>query len=370
MVIWIESKNPSLYSSGISIWLLSLIEALKLEEDDYKLAGPRKLVQGVYENLRVSKVEIPWIAFLPRKINHLLYDNIFFRYYSWKSNVTTVFAPYYDVSVSKRKSFIPTIHDLCYVEVPEVYSNFQRRYFTFCLKRAVRNSIAIVTVSNTTKNALISHFNYPKEKVLVIPNQVDHDFLQYRPSQSELEESASFFGTSEFRILYTGGFENRKNVERLLKSLCVLRNSFPNLKLCITGDQVAVWSQILSKFPELKNSILLPGKVNTKQLKTLYLVSDVVVYPSLSEGYGRACIEAMSTGTPLACSDIPVFHEVAGDYAIYFDPLDINSIANGISLAKNKARVASIPILESIANSDLLKLKELLLGGDDFESNS
>jgi glycosyltransferase involved in cell wall biosynthesis len=256
---------------------------------------------------------------------------------------------------------------LCYLEVPEVYSFLQRHYYGYCLKRAAKNSIAIVTVSNTTKNAIVSHFHYPENRILVIPNQVDQNFLEYYPNESDVKETEKYFGQSDCKILYTGGFENRKNVERLLLGIQNLRVQFPNLKLCITGDQEQAWSKILHKFPDLNDSVKMTGKVTSKQLKTLYLIADVVVYPSLSEGYGRACIEAMATGTPLACSDISIFHEVAGDYAIYFDPLDINSISNGITTAKNSSRKAPIVNPEDISSSDLHKLKELLLEGGSLE---
>jgi len=63
-----------------------------------------------------------------------------------------------------------------------------------------------------------------------------------------------------------------------------------------------------------------------------------VVYPSLCEGFGRVCLEAMEAGAPLACSDLPVMREVAGDYPSYFDPINVESIVSGISLALARQR--------------------------------
>jgi glycosyltransferase involved in cell wall biosynthesis len=79
----------------------------------------------------------------------------------------------------------------------------------------------------------------------------------------------------------------------------------------------------------------------------LYTAADLVVYPSLSEGFGRAGIESMSVGTPLACSDIPVFREVASNYAEFFDPNDPLEIADAILRAAQTGRKKEIALASS-----------------------
>ncbi len=69
-----------------------------------------------------------------------------------------------------------------------------------------------------------------------------------------------------------------------------------------------------------------------------YYAADTVVYPSLCEGFGRVCLEAMEAGTPIACSDLPVMREVAGDYACWFDPFDNLSIVAAIEKALAEKR--------------------------------
>ena len=53
------------------------------------------------------------------------------------------------------------------------------------------------------------------------------------------------------------------------------------------------------------------------QLAGLYRGAQVVVFPSLYEGFGLPAIEALAAGTPLVCSDIPTLREVAADAALY-----------------------------------------------------
>ena len=63
------------------------------------------------------------------------------------------------------------------------------------------------------------------------------------------------------------------------------------------------------------------------EIKAHYAAAHAVIYPTLCEGFGRPCLEAMLTGAPIACSDLAVLREVAGDYAHYFDPYEPRSIA-------------------------------------------
>ena len=60
-----------------------------------------------------------------------------------------------------------------------------------------------------------------------------------------------------------------------------------------------------------------PGYVTSGQLAALYRQAEVVVFPSLYEGFGLPAIEALAAGTPLVCSDIPALREVAGEAALY-----------------------------------------------------
>lgn len=61
--------------------------------------------------------------------------------------------------------------------------------------------------------------------------------------------------------------------------------------------------------------------VDDHELRTLYRHARALIFPSPDEGFGLPLLEAMASDCPVLCSDTAVFHEVAGDAAIYFDPL-------------------------------------------------
>ena len=73
------------------------------------------------------------------------------------------------------------------------------------------------------------------------------------------------------------------------------------------------------------------GYVQTEELMQLYRNAVAYINPSLYEGFGIPLVEAMQQECPVVASDIPVFHEVCADAALYFNPLDINDIQKAMT---------------------------------------
>jgi glycosyltransferase involved in cell wall biosynthesis len=72
------------------------------------------------------------------------------------------------------------------------------------------------------------------------------------------------------------------------------------------------------------------GHVPLEELVSLYRSAAAVVYPSLYEGFGMPCLEAMACGCPVAASNVASLPEVCGDAAVYLDPTSVESIAEAI----------------------------------------
>ncbi|MEM3846324.1 MAG: glycosyltransferase family 1 protein [Candidatus Parvarchaeota archaeon] len=81
-------------------------------------------------------------------------------------------------------------------------------------------------------------------------------------------------------------------------------------------------------------------RVNDEKLNEIYNACDVLLFPSLYEGFGLPIVEAFATGLPVVTSDIPTIREVAGDAAILVDPYDIDSISTGVREAVNNEQIA------------------------------
>jgi glycosyltransferase involved in cell wall biosynthesis len=75
------------------------------------------------------------------------------------------------------------------------------------------------------------------------------------------------------------------------------------------------------------------GAVGPERLEALYAAASVVVTATRFEGFGLPVLEAMARGVPVACSDLPVLREVAGNAATYLRPEDPDSVAAAIRTA-------------------------------------
>jgi len=80
----------------------------------------------------------------------------------------------------------------------------------------------------------------------------------------------------------------------------------------------------------LGDSVRLTGWIPREELYHLYEHASACVNPSTFEGFGMPVLEALAAGIPTACSDIPPLREIAGDAALFFDPLDEDAIAAGL----------------------------------------
>jgi len=81
----------------------------------------------------------------------------------------------------------------------------------------------------------------------------------------------------------------------------------------------------------LGERVIFTGYVADEDLPALYNLAELLVMPSVYEGFGLPVLEAMACGTPVACSNVSSLPEVAGDAALLFDPRDVRSMADAIA---------------------------------------
>ena len=134
-------------------------------------------------------------------------------------------------------------------------------------------------------------------------------------------------------FFYIGNAYPHKNLEIVIKAIVdVNKNKNTDCEFVIAGSR-SVFSERLEK--QIKENsaegyIRLLGFVPEDDLKFIYKNSKGFVYPSLSEGFGLQGLEAIASGTLLLASNIPVFKEIYGTHAFYFDPKDVMSVSSTI----------------------------------------
>jgi len=204
------------------------------------------------------------------------------------------------------------IHDLAWRILPETKSFRFRAYMNRRLPATLKRAKKVVCVSNATRRDLLDHYGarITEDRVRVIPNGVD--LSVFRPDPAERPDEMPY-------LAVVGNQDPRKNIGTLLDAFPIFRARLRAFRLVMVGP-----GQPPAQRPPAVDVL---GYVDEHALASVYRRAVMVVQPSLYEGFGLPVLEAMACGTPVACADIDVFHEVAGDCARYFDPRASNSIA-------------------------------------------
>lgn len=251
-------------------------------------------------------------------------------------------APHYNVPFIKgRAKLVVTIHDLIpWIFRKEFFSRVQAQYAYFFFSRVVKLADKIIAVSEQTKRDLISFFSAPPEKIKVIYEGVSPHFFESMESMRKRAVRIKYELPETF-FLYVGLLKPHKNVDRLLR---IYRRLWLEKKiktpLVIVGKKDKKYSPHLAALSNLKTGegiFYLPSISSQDELKALYRSSKALIHPSLYEGFGLTCLEAMATGTPVAVSRVASLPEVVGEAGMYFDPYSDASLAEALLLMEENA---------------------------------
>jgi glycosyltransferase involved in cell wall biosynthesis len=226
-----------------------------------------------------------------------------------------------------------TVLDVQHEVFPEFFSRAELAYRRRVYGWTVRRSRIVITISEHAREALVERLRLDPQRVRAIHLAVDHD--RFTPAAVTVAGEAGngrpedrvAFGAPGSRdrdpfLLYPANAWKHKNHERLFAAFAQVRRERPGLRLVLTGaghDRLTLPDGAESR-----------GLVGLDELVDLYRSAAALVYPSLYEGFGIPCVEAMACGCPVAASNVASIPEVCGDAAVYFDPLDAESMAEGV----------------------------------------
>jgi len=220
------------------------------------------------------------------------------------------------------------VHDLVFKRFPETVNQKILRTQELRLNHVKREEKIIFCDSLTTKNDLIRYYQIKSERIIV--NYPGVNLI--KPTENQINQTLKKYKINKPFLLSVGKIEPRKNLSQLIDAFKKLNNH--SLTLAIVGIQG--WDTSVNQLIDTKEkNIKFLGFVNDQELYSLYSACVAFVFPSLWEGFGYPLVEAMNLNTPIICSDILPFREIAQNAALYFDvsnPQDlINKIKNIVS---------------------------------------
>lgn len=328
----VDTKNLALYSGGIAAFFGPLLAAWLKQRPEYEftLVGPEFDISALPQADNWHHHFVPWPERLPRPLRHPFYDNFLFPRAVRAVQPDLIFTPYHDVRLPRGIPSVMMVHDTCLHDLPDVYPLRIRAYYLHMLRHNLKRATQVLTVSMTSRSDLRDRYGLSAEKSSIVQNAIDP---RMTGSANANAEAAALRRSRApgLHLFYPGGSEFRKNIRRLTLVIAQLDELGHCPHLWITGTLDTAWKACLADQPVAQRERFhFLGRISIEALAAQYLACDVVVYPTLCEGFGRVALEAMELGVPLACSDLDVLREVAKDYPVYFNPRETGDMARAV----------------------------------------
>lgn len=274
----------------------------------------------------------------------------------WRSRVYPFFSKFSQGSVNHvldhsyahllnyldSKKTVVTCHDLIPLEYEEDGKVLER------FKKTVDNlskAQVIIADSQSTKRDLMSKLSIKEDKIRVIYLGLDRALKN--SNQATKWEIRKELGLPEGKIILNHGNNLvYKNVSGVLKAFKNILSNDPNTYLVRTHSLSIVQKKIAEDLGVLSHyiEILHP---DDDTLCNLYIASDVLLSPSLKEGFGLTVLEAMSLGLPVVVSQGTSLQEIAGEVGVLVDPKNIDEVASKtLAVLKGDIVLNSATLLE------------------------
>jgi glycosyltransferase involved in cell wall biosynthesis len=249
-----------------------------------------------------------------------------------RSSADLFHTPYFLVPLLAPIPMISTVQDLIFDRYPEYMPwRFSSPYYRLLMKWGTRRALHILCLSRFTAADLTRFYQTPVSKITVIPPGVDQGFIPV----TDLDRREALRGKYKLArpfILSVGARRPHKNLGRLVDAYASLHGDTPH-DLVLVGPRDV-------RFPDeaqravtsrgLNGRVKFLDWVDEADLAGLYSLADLLVFPSLIEGFGLPALEAMACGTPVVGADNSSLPEVVGDAGVLVDPRDVESLASAM----------------------------------------
>jgi glycosyltransferase involved in cell wall biosynthesis len=308
---------------GVGRYVLEMVRHLQLLGHELVLYAPDSALHGQYDwslvDLKAHK--------LPNRWAKLFWGELSLPWQATFDGLDIFWGPNHRLPLvlPPKLPRVVTIHDLVWKYAAETMRRDAWYLERALMPLAVWSAHRIIADSYSTEHGLLETFEFSKGKIRVV-------HLGMNPPIKTDDTHLTGLAIHSPYALFVGTAEPRKNLYRLLQAFAGIPDAVrSNLRLVLVastgwgGQDVRTWVDDLG----LQQAVIHLGFVSDEVLENLYAHARFVCYPSLYEGFGLPLLEGMKYGVPALTADVASIPEVAGDAAVYINPLSVDSIQAG-----------------------------------------
>jgi glycosyltransferase involved in cell wall biosynthesis len=310
---------------GIGVYTRNLLHALlKIDHhNSYHMLYRRSACLGSFSaSPNVTEIVL-------RGPNKLWWDQISVPVYARKANLDVIFNPKLSAPLFTRRATILVMHGAEQFAVPSAFKWHDRIYFTVANRFYCRFVSAIIAMTQIGARDIARLMGAPPRRIHVIP-EAFNELCRIMPPEETLAVRHKYSLPKHF-VLFLGGMNPIKNFGNVLRAFSRLTSEYPH-KLVVVGFRRWKISKDLALVDRLglRSRVVFTGFVPDEEIPAFYNVADVLVFPSLYEGFGIPVLEAMACGCPVVTTETGCSPEVAGGAAMLVNPYDPEQISEAI----------------------------------------
>jgi glycosyltransferase involved in cell wall biosynthesis len=231
---------------------------------------------------------------------------------------------------------IITCHDLTTFVHPEnitstsLFPSLTKSIYRHALNR-LHEAACVIAVSENTRRDILKLSRCTPEQVRVVHHGINTVFTD-NPYREEVLAFRKRYATNSARLLLHVGLTTPyKNIESVLRVLHGLAGHTEHFRLIKVGQEFTPSQLRMIQDLGLADRVTHLGKLGTRDLVIAYQACDLLLFPSIYEGFGWPPLESMACGTPVVASTTGAMPEIVGDAAILEHPTDINKLVQAVA---------------------------------------
>ena len=312
--------------AGIHQYIAQVLRHLPWEEGE-----PTYVVFTQQKNLFADLPGITAVSsHLPteKRLLRILWEQFVWPWQLRQNRVNLLHSMAFVTPLFSRCPAVITVYDLSFYHFPERFPALQRLYLSSQTRRSCQRARRIITISESSRQDVHRFLGVPLERIDVVVPGVDSVYQPLPPKV--VADFKQKQGLDRF-VLHVGTLQPRKNIPVLIEAFA--RQNDPTLKLVLVGGKGWLYDEIFRQVQALglEERVVFTGYVPDDELPLWYNAAELLVFPSVYEGFGLPVVEAMACGTPVIASNSSSIPEAVGEAGLLFAPDDVETLANQIT---------------------------------------